>query len=106
VQWQDEIRSNDVAAPPVTTPAMPLNAISGLATINPGYLVPLDTTINENNVSAFLDTAPADPNVNSAAQIQAGNGVPHKVWLFWNSTRNGTADVYYETINPLFAAAP
>ena len=30
---------------------------------------------------------------------------PHKAWLFWNSTRNGTADVYYETINPLFAAA-
>jgi len=93
VQWQDEIRSNDTTAPPITVPPMPMNATTSLATVVPGYAVPLDTTVNENNVSAFLDPF-------------AGLQSEHKVWLFWNSTRNGTADLYYETINPLFTAGP
>ena len=84
VQWQDEIRANDSVTPPT-------NATTGLANIIQGYALPLDTTVNENNVSAFLDPL-------------AGLSTPHKVWVFWNSTRNGTADLYYETINPLFAA--
>jgi len=84
VQWQDEIRANDSVTPPT-------NATTGLANIIQGYALPLDTTVNENNVSAFLDPL-------------AGLNTPHKVWVFWNSTRNGTADLYYETINPLFAA--
>ena len=84
VQWQDEIRSNDTTAPPT-------DATTGLAAVSLGYTVPLAGPVNENNVSAFLDPF-------------AGLNTEHKVWLFWNSTRNGTADVYYETINPQFAA--
>jgi hypothetical protein len=86
VQWQDELRSNDTAVPPT-------DATAGLAAINPGYTLPLDNPVNENNVAAFLDPL-------------ASLNTEHKVWLFWNSTRNGTADLYYETINPLFTAGP
>ena len=84
VQWQDEIRSND-------TVVAYTSATAGLFAVNQGYEVPLDTPVNENNVSAFLDPF-------------ASPTTEHKVWLFWNSTRNGTADVYYETINPRFGA--
>lgn len=88
VQWQDEIRSNDTAVPP-------FNATQGLAAVLPGYAVPIDGPVNENNVSAFLDP---DSYTNTPIDLRH----PHKVWLFWNSTRNGTADLYYETINPAF----
>jgi len=97
VQWQDELRSNDTAVPPT-------DATAGLAAINPGYAVPLDTTVNENNVAAFLDTDAYKNYYNSATDFNLS--YPHKTWLFWNSTRNGTADLYYETINPLFTAGP
>jgi len=102
IQWQDEIRSNDATAPPTNAP--PLDAVTGLAAINQGYAVPLDTTVNENNVSAFLDTDAYKNYYNSPTDFNLN--YPHKVWLFWNSTRNGTADLYYETINPLFTAGP
>jgi len=62
-------------------------------------LLPISTIVNENNVSAFLDTE-------AYANTPTDQTHPHKVWLFWNSTRNGTADLYYETINPLFTAIP
>ena len=88
IQWQDEERSNDSAA-------APLNTAAGLARVNTDYAVPLDTPVNENNVSAFLDP---DAYKNTSASVV----YPHKVWLFWNSTRNGTADLYMETINPRF----
>ena len=95
VQWQDEIRANDAYVPPT-------NAIEGLNIIEPGYAVPLANAVNEDNVSAFLDTEAYNNTLGPPIDLSH----PHKVWLFWNSTRNGTADVYYETINPLFAAAP
>ncbi len=104
VQWQDEIRSNDTTAPPITVPPMPINATTSLATVVPGYAVPLDTTVNENNVSAFLDTDAYKNYYTSPTNFNLS--YPHKVWLFWNSTRNGTADLYYETINPLFTVGP
>lgn len=96
VQWQDEIRSNDATAPPT-------DATTGLTNINPGYLVPLANPVNENNVAAFLDP---EAYYNSLTSNPPDLSHPHKVWLFWNSTRNGTADLYYETINPLFTAGP
>ena len=105
VQWQDEVRANDAAQPFLDTAATTATTQALAATV-PGYAVPLDQTINENNVSAFLDPAVNDQTLNSPAEITAGRGAAHKVWLFWNSTRNGTADVYYETINPRFAAGP
>lgn len=83
VQWQDEEHtSGDVP---------PTNTADGLKSVT-DTLLPISTVVNENNVAAFLDPF-------------AGLNTEHKVWLFWNSTRNGTADVYYETINPLFTAA-
>ncbi len=82
VYWQDEIRAGDLTA-------TPNGSADGIAH-SVDYAVPIDTVVNENNVAAFLD-----PN--------AGLTSEHKVWLFWNSTRNGTADIYTETINPRFA---
>ncbi len=93
IQWQDEQRANDDVHAADDTAA-------GLARVT-DYAVPIDTTVNENNVSAFLDT---DAYSNTSASTLTD--APHKVWLFWNSTRNGTADLYYETINPRFAAGP
>ncbi|MGI4787488.1 MAG: hypothetical protein ACRYFS_01415 [Janthinobacterium lividum] len=82
VQWQDEPLANNSDVPPADSAA-------GLDAIYDNG-VPLDTAVNENNVSAFLDPF-------------AGVNSSHKVWLFWNSTRNGTADIYSETIDPRFA---
>ena len=96
IQWQDEEHSN--VNPTPTDTATGLNSVFDT-------IVPISGPINEDNVSAFLDPS-VYSNTNSATEIGAGRGAPHKVWLFWNSTRNGTADIYYETINPLFAAGP
>jgi len=82
VYWQDEIRAGDLTA-------TPNGSADGIAH-SVDYAVPIDTVVNENNVAAFLDP-------------YAGVASEHKVWLFWNSTRNGTADIYTETINPRFA---
>ena len=59
----------------------------------------LDTSINESGVSAFLDPFSFGDVHNPATSIKA----PHKVWLFWSSTRNGNPDLYFETIAPKFA---
>jgi len=64
--------------------------------------VTTDKSINENNVAAFLDTSTYNDLL--AVPPPAKPDAPHKIWLFWNSTRNGTADLYYETINPRFTA--
>ena len=86
VQWQDERQNSDKSVPPA-------NATQGLQSAD-GYAVPINQPVNENNVAAFLDPY-AGTMINGLVQ-------PHKVWLFWNSTRNGTADLYMETIDPRF----
>ena len=89
VQWQDEPLAN--------TDTVPVqDAAAGLDTIVENA-VPIDVPTNENNVAAFLDPYAGLPDVTGRSLN------PHKVWLFWNSTRNGTADIYSETIDPLFA---
>jgi len=93
VQWQDEEHAGSIT---------PADTTSGLNSVT-DTLLPIDTIVNENNVSAFLDP---EANFNSITTTPIDLSHPHKVWLFWNSTRNGTADVYYETINPLFTAGP
>ncbi len=90
VQWEDE----EHAAGDIT----PTDTPTGLNSVT-DTLLPISHISNENNVAAFLDTAAYSNTANSVFN-------PHKVWLFWNSTRNGTADLYYETINPLFSAGP
>jgi hypothetical protein len=62
---------------------------------SPESAVPLDSSVNEGQVSAFLD--PFDQNVPAI-------GVPRPgiIWLFWTSTRNGGPDVFFETIAPNF----
>ncbi len=89
VQWQDEAPANVLGTP---TDPLPTDTASGLDTVI-DTLVPIQTAANENNVAAFLDPF-------------ASATSPHKVWLFWNSTRNGTADIYSETIDPRFAPSP
>jgi len=96
IQWQDEQRANDNSVPPT-------DAISGLATVV-DTRVTMDKHVNENNVAAFLDVNAY--NDLSAVPPATTPDYPHKIWLFWNSTRNGTADLYYETINPRFTAEP
>ena len=86
VQWQDEFLAND------TTDAPPSTTVAGLDTVIDNK-VAITTATNENNPAAFLDPL-------------AGVNSPHKVWLFWNSTRNGTADIYSETIDPQFEPRP
>ena len=86
VQWQDERLTSDTSQPPA-------NATEALQSAE-GTAVPISQAVNENNVAAFLDPF-AGTTINGLVQ-------PHKVWLFWNSTRNGTADLYMETIDPRF----
>ena len=105
IHWLDEPRSND--NPPSRTAINP-TAFAAFGTSETA--IPIDTITNESNVSAFLDPM-AYGNVQGGAYDLSGNlganaNQPHKIWLFWNSTRNGTADIYYETIEPKFSAIP
>ena len=93
VQWQDEPLFNN-------SDALPAGTAAGLDTIIDNA-VPIDNAANENNVAAFLD--PYAGTTLGGTTIVTGS---HKVWLFWNSTRNGTADIYSETIDPRFAPGP
>ncbi len=106
VLWLDELRYNDPAAQPTGDPATAVDTNE--------HAVPIDVAINEGSPSAFLDPlayadvagGAYDPFNSATAVAQTTPDQPHKVWLFWNSTRNGTADVYYETIDPRFSANP
>lgn len=57
--------------------------VTGYVT-QPEQAVPLNTSVNEGQVTAVKDP------------------VVDKLWLFWTSSRNGTNDLYYETIAPQF----
>jgi hypothetical protein len=59
----------------------------GDATTNERVL-PLSTPVNEGQVSAFKDP------------------FQDKVWVFWSSTRAGTTDLYYMTLNPQLYTQP
>lgn len=54
-----------------------------------------DAVVNEGQVAAFADPdgfrAPTDPLF-----------TPGKMWVFWSSSREGSADLYYQTISPNF----
>lgn len=107
VHWLDEPRSNDLTASRAAVNPTQLPAVS-----TNDAAIPIDTITNESNVSAFLDPM-AFADVLSGAYDPTGSNAttnnrdqPHKLWLFWNSTRNGTADIYYETIEPKFSASP
>jgi len=94
IQWQDEVISNTDGTPPTDT-------ISGLSMVKDTAVL-ISKPINENNPAAFLDTNAY--NDLQALPTAAKPDYPHKLWLFWNSTRNGTADLYYQTLNPRFTA--
>ncbi len=95
VQWQDEAPANYL---PTANDPPPVDSVSGLDTVI-DTPVPISPATNENNLAAFLD-----PYAGTNAAYGGLNS--HKVWLFWNSTRNGTADIYSETIDPRFAPGP
>lgn len=108
IHWLDELRYNDPAAQP--TAGDPSTTVD-----TNEHAVPIDVAINEGSPSAFLDPfAYADAysgaynpfDSTTAASLVPKDQQPHKVWLFWNSTRSGTADVFYETIDPRFSANP
>lgn len=56
--------------------------------------VAIDGAINESQVSAFLD-----PFDNASVSRRR----PGLVWLFWTSTRDGSADLFFQTIAPHLA---
>ncbi len=108
IHWLDELRYNDPAAQP--TAGDPSTTVD-----TNEHAVPIDVAINEGSPSAFLDPLAYADAVNGAynpfdstttASLMPKDQQPHKVWLFWNSTRSGTADVFYETIDPRFSANP
>lgn len=106
IAWMDEPQANDTSSQTTT-------GTLGEAAED-GYQVPMNTVVNESGVSAFLDplaylnTASNTPSSYNPANPPSGSNVPplpHNVWLFWTSTRNGAPDLYYETINPRFTAS-
>lgn len=60
----------------------------------PEQPVPIEQAINEGTLYAFAD--PFDP----SPVGQGGELRPPLVWVFFTSTRGGTADVYYVTVAP------
>ena len=67
-----------------------------------------DTTINTKNgilheYASIPDTLlPTEVSGSAEGQVTAfKDPYQNKLWVFWNSTRNGTIDLYYETIAPL-----
>lgn len=57
--------------------------------------VPIEQAVNEANMFAF-----PDPFDNSNFPR------PNLVWMFWNSTRGGSPDLYFQTVAPRFAPQP
>ena len=103
ITWLDEPRFNGTPGARGNTNPTAFPAVSTGET-----QIPIDTIVNESNVSAFLDPM-AYANVVSGAYDPRNTGAnnpdqPHRIWLFWNSTRNGTADIYYETVEPRFSS--
>ncbi len=108
IEWLDEPRYND--------PIGQDTSATLEAAASDGYQIPLVTTINESGVSAFLDPGAflngtgntpgsIDPSTFNVASSISAALHPHKVWLFWTSNRNGTADIYSEVLNPRFSAS-
>ena len=96
VHWLDEPRYNDPSNQVASSDTTP--GAYAQAGVPDGYQVPINTIKNEGGVTAFLDPLAYQ---NTTSSIAA----PHNVWLLWNSTRNGTSDIFYETINPRFNPA-
>ncbi|MBV9850210.1 MAG: hypothetical protein JO250_11095, partial [Armatimonadetes bacterium] len=95
VHWIDEPRYNDssnqIAANDIAPGAQE-------AAVSDGYAVPIRTIRNESAATAFLD-----PLAYLNGQAAGATLYPHNIWLFWTSTRAGTSDIFYETINPRFS---
>ncbi len=99
VTWQDEPLYNSPTATSVTGE----------------HLVPINAPANESDPSAFLDplagsggsSLTINPSTATPSNL-SGQPYPHKVWLFWTSTRNASttngagSDIYWETLDPRF----
>jgi hypothetical protein len=107
IEWLDEPLYNDTSNN--------ATSITGVqeAAASDGYQVPMQATVNESGISAFVDpqayenTLTNTPIKFNPGSVISGNNIPllpHNLWLFWTSTRNGSSDLYYETINPRFSA--
>lgn len=138
VHWIDEPRYNDstngggngsavtVALPNGGTPYQTAYASAIAPTTANEEAVPMNVSTNESTPCAFLDPiayadlygGPVDPFGLFGAANQTVVDQPHRVWVFWSSTRNaGTpagsqtgnsnaaSDLYYEALAPAFGAA-
>ena len=100
VEWQDEQVANDSKSGLVSSTSDPA--------ATDDIQLPIDTSVNESNVSAFLDPmAYADVFAGAYDPLGLVTGAnaadqPRKIWVYWTSTRNGTPDIYYMTIDPRF----
>lgn len=90
------------------TTGQPLkNGANGL--ITPGEIIPvaqitetaespvlMNSPVNESGLDTFLDP------FNYPQELRR----PPLMWLFWTSTRNGTPDIYFETLSPMLIPRP
>lgn len=65
--------------------------------------LPVEQAVNESQLGAFLDPFNFAGPYQTAANLPATPARPGLIWLFWTSTRNGSPDIYFETIAPNFS---
>ncbi|MBI3721587.1 MAG: hypothetical protein HY248_03460, partial [Fimbriimonas ginsengisoli] len=75
----------------VSIPAAPYQ--TGMLVERAETPVPIEQSINESGLAAFLDAFDPGPSPGQR---------PGLIWLFWTSTRRGGADLYMQTIAPRF----
>ena len=61
------------------------------------FVIPISEPYNESGVSLALDP--------SGGEWKLGQR-PSLLWLFWSSTRNGSPDIYFETLAPKYELNP
>lgn len=65
--------------------------------------IPVETSVNESNLISTLDPFQYS-NINPFTTPQYRR--PPLMWLFWTSTRNGSPDLYFESLAPRWSAVP
>jgi len=79
-------------------------AIVGLVGEDDEAPIPIETSVNESNLVPALD-----PFTYRNVSPDPALGVyrrPPLIWMFWTSTRNGSPDIYFESIAPRMTPIP
>jgi hypothetical protein len=74
-----------------TTTVFNVNAKVGLVSEISEQQIPIDNTVNESDLTAFLDPF---------SFLSSSSRRPPLMWLFWTSNRAGTPNVFFETVAP------